>query len=647
MSRTEALNQYLSALKQGKRYYAACMARGEDPYPPVLNEILDEKQTAGSIKIGLVDIPAERIVGTWTDGRKTAFAGNFMPLLDENSEFGTKWVNLCEAHLGDSGITDPITCLEYMGNFYVQEGNKRVSVLKSYGSPSIQGVVTRILPLPSEDIKVKIYYEFTEFYKLSGTYLVSFSQLGGYAKLQAALGLSPEQKWTEEERRGFNSDFRRFSKAFQQLNGEKLPLTAGDALLLYLEVHPFQELKKLTEEEIKSSLETLWPDVRLLAQGEPISVATEPEEKEKGLLTRLLGSPRLHAAFIYAFDPQKSAWAAAHAQGQKYLEEKLGGEIRVSAHLCNDENADAVMEAAVRQGANVIFATSPTLIDACRRLAAKHKNLAVFNCSLSMPYAGVRSYYCRIYEGKFITGAIAGAMARDGKIGYVANYPIMGVTASINAFALGARLTNPRAKILLKWSCLPGNPILELKNAGVSVISNRDEDSADSYLAWDLGTYMITPENTLQPLASPRWNWGSYYEKTVRTLLNGGIEALRDSKHAVNDWWGISSGVVNLEMDGDLPDGLKLLARILKNGIVNEEIDPFLTPIRDQQGRQISDGTRRFTPEELMRMDWLNENIEGAIPAFDALLPRSQNLVRLLGIYREAIPPKTEEETAL
>ena len=48
-----------------------------------------------------------------------------------------------------------------------------------------------------------------------------------------------------------------------------------------------------------------------------------------------------------------------------------------------------------------------------------------------------------------------------------------------------------------------------------------------------------------------------------------------------------------------------------------------------------------------MKISWLNENIEGIIPTFDELLPRSQNLVRLLGIYRDSIPPKTEEETAL
>ena len=113
MSRAEALEQYANALKMGKKYYNACMAKGQYPYPRVLDEMLSNVQTAGTVNVGLVDIPSERIVGTWTSGRKAAFAGNFMPLLDSETEFGGKWIALCEAHLGATGITDPITCFEY------------------------------------------------------------------------------------------------------------------------------------------------------------------------------------------------------------------------------------------------------------------------------------------------------------------------------------------------------------------------------------------------------------------------------------------------------------------------------------------------------------------------------------------------------
>ena len=641
MSRAEAIEQYNTALKLGKKYYSACMAQGQYPYPQVLDQMLENTPTAGTVNLGLVDIPTDRIVGTYAEGRKSAFAGNFMPLLDPSSEFADKWINLCEAHLGEIGIRDPITCYEYLGKFYVQEGNKRVSVLKSYEAVTIPGNVMRIIPAPSEEPEIQRYGEFMKFYKVSRLYIVDFTQLGGYAKLLAALGMDPAQEWEEETRRAFSTDYRRFAASFDKLNTEKLPLAPGDALLSFLKVHPYAEMQKMTSTEIHTALEALWPDIRLLAQGEPISVATQPEKKEMGLLTRIL-APKLHVAFIYNFDPQVSPWAAGHQQGQQYLEEKLGGTVQISAHLCGD-SADETMETAIAQGANVLFATTPTLIDACRRVAAKHKNVAVYNCSLSMPYAGVRSYYCRVFEGKFIAGAVCGAMAGNDRIGYVANYPIMGVPSAVNAFALGARMTNPRARIHLEWSCLPGNPSQKFAEQGITLISNRDDQGTKPYGGWHVGTYQMLPGNVMQPLVTLRWNWGVFYEKTVRSLLSGGIDAARDDSHAINDWWGLSTGVVDLDMDPGMPEGIRQLAGILKDGIIREQIDPFLTAIRDQAGTERSDGSRKFTLEELMRMDWLCENVDGAIPGFEELLPQSQDLVRLLGIYRETIPPKTEE----
>ena len=45
-----------------------------------------------------------------------------------------------------------------------------------------------------------------------------------------------------------------------------------------------------------------------------------------------------------------------------------------------------------------------------------------------------------------------------------------------------------------------------------------------------------------------------------------------------------------------------------------------------------------------MRMDWLCDNVDGSIPGFDELLPRSQGLVRLLGLYRESLAPQKQEK---
>ena len=43
--------------------------------------------------------------------------------------------------------------------FYVEEGNKRVSVLKYCGAVSVPGTVTRIIPKKTDEKENKIYYE--------------------------------------------------------------------------------------------------------------------------------------------------------------------------------------------------------------------------------------------------------------------------------------------------------------------------------------------------------------------------------------------------------------------------------------------------------------------------------------------------------
>ena len=141
MSHQAAVEEYAQALRKGQKEYRELMMEGKNPHPLVLDEILPDNATDSVQDVGLMELPAERIIGVKSAGRITAFTASFRPLLEPRSEFGTKWMNLCAAHLGETGITDPIQCFEYLGNFYVQEGNKRVSVLRHFGAPRIPGYV--------------------------------------------------------------------------------------------------------------------------------------------------------------------------------------------------------------------------------------------------------------------------------------------------------------------------------------------------------------------------------------------------------------------------------------------------------------------------------------------------------------------------
>lgn len=640
-----ALEQYVKALKSGQKYYKTAESQGLDPYPAVLDNLLKEQTIVRQEELGLVNIPSELIVGTKSAGRMAALAGNFMPLLGAESEFGMKWISLCDAHLSDEGIRDPIKCFEYLGSFYVQEGNKRASVLKSFGAPSVPGLVTRMIPAPGEEPEIRAYYEFLDFYRLSGQYSVSFRKPGAYARLQAALGMEPDHVWTEDERRSFRAGFTHFRDALDRLKADEADITPAEALLTWLEVYSFADIKEKTTAELSKNLERLLPDIRATKEDAPIEVSTQPPEKEKGLVSRILNVTRpssVTVAFIYGFPMEKSAWTRAHDQGRQELEETLGSKVDVKVILAENRDYEKAMETAVEQDAKIIFATTPPMIDACRKIAAKYKNVKVLNCGLSQPYPGVRSYYSRIYECKFVAGAVAGAMADNNLVGYVANYPIFGTPAGINAFALGARMANPRVRVKLVWSCTGGDPIAELRQSGVTVISNRESgEEATAHCALDYGLYQLEPDGGLLPLAMPCWQWGAMYEQIVESVLDGSWE---ESSKAINYWWGMASGVVDVKLSESLPAGVTSLAEILRKGILNGTVDPFCAEIRDQSGLLRCDGKTALSPEEIMRMDWLCDNVDGSIPGFDELLPRSQGLVRLLGLYRESLAPQKQEK---
>ena len=181
---TYVSEDYIKAYKMGKKDYQARMMRGEVPTLKVLDDILPSRGSYSEVPLGLVQIPIDQIVGTKSGGRSSAFSGNFMPILRENTEFAYKWSVLIDSHLKE-GIHDPVKAYEYMNKFYIEEGNKRVSVLKYCDAVSVPGNVTRILPARTDQKENKIYYEFVDFYALSQINYIYFSKL--FQELQSMI----------------------------------------------------------------------------------------------------------------------------------------------------------------------------------------------------------------------------------------------------------------------------------------------------------------------------------------------------------------------------------------------------------------------------------------------------------------------------
>ena len=198
----------------------------------------------------------------------------------------------------------------------------------------------------------------------------------------------------------------------------------------------------------------------------------------------------------------------------------------------------------------------------------------------------------------------------------------------------------PDAHVVLRWACAPveGQPLDFSDRQDITLLYARSS-SEPAGSDRDYGLCRRLPDGSLQPVALPVWKWEVFYIGIIRSIFNGtwGSEA---SGKAVNYWWGMSSGVIDVRVTENCPDSMAELVDILKRGISSGLIMPFHRKITAQSGGAINDGTRWLSPDELLHMDWLCSCVEGSIPGFDELLPMAQPMVRLLGVYRDALQPK-------
>ena len=633
------LEDYKNALKSGQRAYRACVARGQSPYLAVLDDILVNVNIVSQEPLGLVEIPAESIVGTKTSGRHTAFAPNFMPLLEADTEFAAKWSNLCEAHL-EEGIHTPIIAFEFMNRFYVQEGNKRVSVLKYYGAVKIAGTVTRLIPERNDSLENRIYYEFLDFYRLSKVNDVHFSKPGSYAKLQTLVCKASGESWTDDDRMNFAAFYTMFCQQFQQLGGDRLNITAGDAMLVYLSVYRYSDACDSTPAQMKANMEKLWNEVRVLTEPQAVHLSLEPTQSTgEPLLAKLnIFSSRpseLKVVFLHEHNAENSAWVRNHDKGRAALEKEFPDRLSVTCreNVNPEVDAEQILEDVAHDNADVIFTTSARMHTACLKVAAQHPKTRILNCSLNAPHPLVRTYYPRMYEVTYLLGMLAGVLTKTDRVGYVAANPVYGIPAAVNAYAQGLKTVRPDAKVVLRWACLPdpAHPLDFSDRPDVEIFYARDNREPEGTHR-DYGLCRRQPDGTLQPLGLPVWRWDTFYTEIIRSIFDGAWDSDAAGARAVNYWWGMSSGAEEIDYSKDLPAGTLQLLDLMEKMLSENNLRIFPEDLYAQGHVLHSPEAVVYSPKELMEMDWLDECVEGALPHYDELDVKTHVLMAINGL---------------
>lgn len=663
--------EYLKAHKSAVKAYRQDLLRSSYPYLPVLDELLSFTDTAGEMDLGLVDIPAELIKGTKSSGRTKAFASNFMPLLEENSEFAAKWCALYQSHLKE-GIREPVIACEFMNSYYIIEGNKRVSVLKFSGAVSVAGYVTRILPAPSDTEEYRIYQEYMDFYRVSSINTIYFSREGSFKRLCALMGKDFAEPWNEEERSIFSSCLLHFAEVFRKKKGEKLSITEGDAFLTYLSIYGYKDMLEKSSSELKEEVAKLWIELEALPEDRQVNLVLKPRTAEETIEETLSGAAdplqnasavlqsasnvllkklfpsesRLKTGFIYYRTAETSGWTNGHDLGRMHLENSLGDQIETFVYdgAESDDDALQLIEKAAADGCQVLFTTSPRFLGASIKAAVCYPKLKILNCSVNAYSGHLRTYYGRLYEAKFLVGMLAGILTDTGQVGYVADVPIFGASAAINAFALGVKMVNPKARIHLVWSMekrwsagtSEGSYDLlkqHFDSLHVSHVSGRDtispRTSGEPY-----GLYGSKEDGPVL-LAAAIWHWGKFYQRIVQTILNGKWERTAPERlgDSINYWWGISSGMIDIIYSKTLPRRTRQLTELVKHQIVSENFQIFSGELRDQNGVLRCQEKEALSPTDIVRMDWLADNVEGGIPEMEELTEEAAAMAEIQGLH--------------
>lgn len=273
----EAWDQYSVVQDQAKRVMRKSTITGMGAALPVLASVLDQNKVAGEQDLGVVDIPVSQIVGIASDSDRDIYVTDFLPLLSVKSKYAERWTQLFMEYLSDAGLADPIRTYEYMGKFYVVDGKKRVSVVKALGAMTIKASVTRIMPVRTDEPRIRSYYEFVETYEKTGLYQIAFSQAGQADRFLKALGHEPDHVWNEADRYSFMFHWYPFERALEVAFGGRMNITTADAVLVLLKYHSFEELRDLPSWTLAEMLQ----DARLdLYQMDPDHQTREPFYKK-------------------------------------------------------------------------------------------------------------------------------------------------------------------------------------------------------------------------------------------------------------------------------------------------------------------------------------------------------------------------------
>ncbi|MCR4667438.1 MAG: BMP family ABC transporter substrate-binding protein, partial [Desulfovibrio sp.] len=263
--------------------------------------------------------------------------------------------------------------------------------------------------------------------------------------------------------------------------------------------------------------------------------------------------PPAKIGFVIIGDITEAGWNASHYEGMRAACERFGLELvyREKVPEREAECAKAIQEL-IDSGCGLIFLASYGYAKVSERIIRNNPKTLFASISSDFTIPNLINTYIRTYQGRYVTGVLAGLHTRSGVVGYVAAMPTHEVCAGINAFALGLWRVNPVARLLVAWTGSWENKEKERRYTkqlihkhdadfiayhqdGLTVPQTAEEEGA-AFVGYNTHIASFSEYN----LTSVLYKWDIYYSHLLELYLRGDIYRFK------NTWIGIEEDAIAL-----------------------------------------------------------------------------------------------------
>ena len=327
-----------------------------------------------------------------------------------------------------------------------------------------------------------------------------------------------------------------------------------------------------------------------------------------------------NVGFVYVSPIGDAGWTYQHNLGRLQLEKETGVTTSYVENVAEGADAERVIREMAKRGDKVIFATSFGYMNYMLKVSKQFPKTAFVHATGYKLGNNMGLVNARFYEGRYLTGVIAGEMTESNVLGYVAAFPIPEVLQGINAFIKGARSVNPDAELRVIWVNSWYDPGKErqaattLLSQGADVITHHTDSTAVVQAAEEKGKYAFGYHSDMSKygpkahLTATTHLWGDYYVRTVREVLAG-------TWKPTSVWGGYAEGMIKLApLNPAIPQDLQNRIRDMEGQMAAGTLHAFAGPVVDQDGNTIVPAGENMSDDQLNQMNYYLEGVVSKIP---------------------------------